>query len=159
MHEALPTGEVFGKTIAYNVVAKIGDFEHDGFTGEEAKMMAEPRKILGLPDLPVVATSRAGAGRRWATACRSWRSSRGRSPWPRRARRSRPRPAWSSATIPRTGIYPSPLEAAGGDDALAGRIRQVPGRDDALVLFSCADNLRKGAALNAVQIAEHLFAR
>jgi aspartate-semialdehyde dehydrogenase len=59
---------------------------------------------------------------------------------------------------PARGVYPSPLEAAGIDDALVGRIRQVPGRDDALLLFSCADNLRKGAALNAVQIAEHLFA-
>ncbi|HEY6568469.1 MAG TPA: aspartate-semialdehyde dehydrogenase, partial [Actinomycetota bacterium] len=56
-HDALPTGPVFGKTMAYNVVAKIGQFEPDGFTGEEAKMMAEPRKILGLPDLPVLATS------------------------------------------------------------------------------------------------------
>ena len=60
---------------------------------------------------------------------------------------------------PANGIYPSPLDAAGGDVALAGRIRQVRGRDDALVLFSCADNLRKGAALDAVQIAEHLFSR
>ena len=55
--EALPSGEVMGTTIAYNVVPKIGPFEEDGFTGEESKMMAEPRKILDLPDLPVVATS------------------------------------------------------------------------------------------------------
>jgi aspartate-semialdehyde dehydrogenase len=54
-------------------------------------------------------------------------------------------------------VYPSPLEAAGIDDVLVGRIRRDPDRDDALLLFSCADNLRKGAALNAVQIAEHLF--
>jgi aspartate-semialdehyde dehydrogenase len=60
---------------------------------------------------------------------------------------------------PEAGVFPSPVEAAGGDDALVGRIRQVPGRDDALVLFSCADNLRKGAALNAIQIAEALFPR
>ena len=60
---------------------------------------------------------------------------------------------------PSSGVFPSPLEAAGGDDALVGRIRQVPGRDDALALFSCADNLRKGAALDAIQIAEHLYSR
>ena len=59
---------------------------------------------------------------------------------------------------PAAGVFPSPLDAAGRDDAYVGRIRQVPGRPDALVLFSCADNLRKGAALNAVQIAERLFA-
>jgi aspartate-semialdehyde dehydrogenase len=58
---------------------------------------------------------------------------------------------------PANGVFPTPLEAAGLDVALVGRIRQVPGRGDALILFSCADNLRKGAALNAVQIAEHLF--
>ncbi len=60
---------------------------------------------------------------------------------------------------PAADVYPSPIDSAGRDGAIAGRIRQVPGRDDALILFSCADNLRKGAALNAVQIAEHLFLR
>ncbi len=60
---------------------------------------------------------------------------------------------------PDGGVFPSPLDAAGGDEALVGRIRQVPGRDDALVLFSCADNLRMGAALDAIEIAEHLFVR
>jgi aspartate-semialdehyde dehydrogenase len=156
VHEALPTGEIFGKTIAYNVVAKIGDFLEDGFTGEEAKTMAESRKILGLPDLQVVATTvrvPVVVGHGVSIL----------------AEFARPisvveaREAISAAPgvelrdDPANGVYPSPLDAAGGDDALAGRIRQVPGRDDALVLFSCADNLRKGAALNAVQIAEHLF--
>ncbi|HEY7478765.1 MAG TPA: aspartate-semialdehyde dehydrogenase, partial [Actinomycetota bacterium] len=56
-HGSLPVGDVFGTTIAFNVVPKVGAFEPDGFTGEEAKMMAEPRKILGAPDLSVVATS------------------------------------------------------------------------------------------------------
>jgi aspartate-semialdehyde dehydrogenase len=58
---------------------------------------------------------------------------------------------------PASGVFPSPLDAAGRDDAYVGRIRQVPGHDDALALFSCTDNLRKGAALDAVQIAERLF--
>ena len=58
----------------------------------------------------------------------------------------------------RTDVYPSPLEAAGIDDVLVGRIRQPEGRDDALLLFACGDNLRKGAALNAVQIAERVVA-
>ncbi len=60
---------------------------------------------------------------------------------------------------PANDVYPSPLEAAGLDDVLVGRIRQPEGRDDALMLFACGDNLRKGAALNAVQIAEALPAR
>ena len=57
------------------------------------------------------------------------------------------------------GVFPTPLDSAGLDVALVGRIRQVPGRDDALALFSCADNLRMGAALDAVHIAEQVFAR
>ena len=60
---------------------------------------------------------------------------------------------------PANGVYPSPLEAAGIDDVLVGRIRQPEGHDDALLLFACGDNLRKGAALNAVQIAEAVLAR
>lgn len=155
-HGALPAGPVFGKTIAYNVVAKIGEFEPDGFTGEEAKMMAEPRKILGLPDLPVLATSVrvpvvAGHGASIlvrfsrpidvAEAREVLRAAPGVELW----------------DDPDRDIYPSPIDAAGRDVALVGRIRQVPGRDDELALFSCADNLRKGAALDAVQIAEHLF--
>ena len=53
----LPRGTTFGKPIAFNAVAKIGEFSDDGFTGEETKMMAEPRKILSAPDLEVAATS------------------------------------------------------------------------------------------------------
>jgi aspartate-semialdehyde dehydrogenase len=57
---------------------------------------------------------------------------------------------------PANAVYPSPLEAAGIDDVLVGRIRQPEGHDDELLLFACGDNLRKGAALNAVQIAERV---
>ena len=156
VHEALPAGPVFGSTIAYNVVPKVGEVEPDGATGEESKMQAEPRKILGLPDLPVVATSVrvpviAGHGVSiLAEFARPIDSDEARAEIA----------AASGVELrddPANGIFPTPLEAAGLDVALVGRIRQVPGRDDALVLFSCADNLRKGAALNAVQIAEHLF--
>ncbi|MEO8477711.1 MAG: aspartate-semialdehyde dehydrogenase [Actinomycetota bacterium] len=155
-HEATPTGPTFGKTIAFNVVPKIGEFEDDGFTGEESKMMAEPRKILGLPALAVVATSVrvpviVGHGVSLLVE------------FERPISVADARDAIASAPgvelwdDPGNGVFPSPLDAAGRDVALAGRIRQVPGRSDALALFSCADNLRKGAALNAVQIAEHLF--
>ena len=155
--DSLPVGPLFGKTIAYNVVAKIGELGDDGFTGEETKMMAEPRKILGLPDLPVLATSVrvpvvAGHGASIlaefsrpidvAEARELLAASPGVELW----------------DDPENDVYPSPIDAAGRDVALVGRIRQVPGRDDALALFSCADNLRIGAALDAVQIAEHLLA-
>jgi len=158
VHEALPTGGVFGKTIAYNVVAKIGDFLEDGFSGEEAKVMAEARKIMSLPDLAVVATTvrvPVVVGHGVSILAE----------FARPISVAQARDAISAAPgvelhdDPAHNVYPSPLDAAGGDHALAGRIRQAPGRDDALVLFSCADNLRKGAALNAVQIAELLFVR
>ena len=55
---------------------------------------------------------------------------------------------------PANDVYPSPLEAAGIDDVLVGRIRQPEGHEDELLLFACGDSLRKGAALNAVQIAD-----
>lgn len=153
---SLPQGEIFAKPIAFNVVAKIGDFEPGGFTSEETKMMDEPRKILSAPDMRVVATSvRVPVVTGHAVSMLA--------EFERPISAAEARDALVDAPGVRlvddleAGEFPSPLDAAGGDDALVGRIRQVPGRDDALVLFSCADNLRKGAALDAIQIAEHLF--
>jgi aspartate-semialdehyde dehydrogenase len=154
--DALPVGEVFGKTIAYNVVAKIGEFAEGGYTGEELKIMAEPRKILGLPDLHVVATAvRVPVPVGHAVVMVA---SFDRPISPDEAREAlRAAPGVELRDDPANDIYPSPLESAGLDVALVGRIRQVPDRPRELTLFSCADNLRKGAALDAVQIAEHLF--
>jgi aspartate-semialdehyde dehydrogenase len=156
--DSLPVGEVMGKTIAYNVVPKIGSFEAGGYTGEEAKMMAEPRKILSLPDLPVVATSvrvpvPVGHGVSLVAAF-------SRAIDVEEARELlRSAPGVELRDDPDADIYPSPLESAGLDVALVGRIRRVEHDPAALVLFSCADNLRLGAALDAVHVAEHLFAR
>jgi aspartate-semialdehyde dehydrogenase len=153
---SLPSGRVFGKTIAYNVLAKVGDFGADGFTGEEVKIMAESRKILSLPDLSVVATSVrvpvlvGHAVSMFAEFSRPISVAEART-------LITDAPGVELMDDPQGDVYPTPLDAAGGDVALAGRIRQVPGRDDALVLFSCADNLRMGAALDAVHVAEHLF--
>jgi aspartate-semialdehyde dehydrogenase len=154
--DALPVGEVFGKTIAYNVVAKIGEFEDGGYTGEEAKMMAEPRKILGLPDLPVVATSVrvpvpvGHAASLVATFARPITPGEAREVLAAA-------PGVELRDDPANGVYPSPLESAGLDVALVGRIRQLEHDPTGLALFSCADNLRIGAALDAVQIAEQRF--
>jgi aspartate-semialdehyde dehydrogenase len=157
-HEALPEGEVFAKTIAFNVVAKIGEFEADGFTSEETKIMAEPRKILSAPDMRVVATSvRVPVVTGHAVSMLAEFS---RTITVGEARELlAAAPGVRLMDDPEAGVFPSPLDAAGGDEALVGRIRQAPGRDDTLALFSCADNLRKGAALDAVEIAEHLFRR
>lgn len=155
--DALPVGDVFGKTIAYNVVAKIAAFEESGYTGEEAKMMAEPRKILGIPDLFVAATA-VRVPTTFAHAV-SLYAEFDRPITPDEARDVlRVASGVEVRDDPANGVYPSPIEAAGKDVALVGRIRQAEGRANGLLLFSCADNLRKGAALNAVQIAEKVFA-
>jgi aspartate-semialdehyde dehydrogenase len=154
--ESVPVGDVFGKTIAFNVVAKIGDFGSDGYTGEETKIMAEPRKILELPDLPVVATAvrvPVLVGHAVVVVAEFDRAI-GIDEAHDVLRGAAGVELWDNSA---NDVYPSPLEAAGLDVALVGRIRQVPGRDDAITLFSCADNLRIGAALDAVRIAEHLF--
>jgi aspartate-semialdehyde dehydrogenase len=155
---SLPSGEVFAKPIAFNVVAKVGAFAEDGYTGEEIKLMAEPRKILSAPDLHVVATSvRVPVVSGHAVSLLA-AFERPIDPAEARALLA-DAPGVRLMDDPAADVFPSPLDAAGIDDALVGRIRQVPGRPDELALFSCADNLRLGAALDAVLIAEYLLRR
>ena len=156
--DALPVGEVFGKTIAYNVVAKIDVFDLEtGFTFEEIKVQREARRILSLPELDISATCVRVPVAVGHSVSLHATFDRPLSP-------SEAREALEAAEgvqlrdDPANEIYPSPLEAAGIDDVLVGRIRRPEGHDDELLLFACADNLRKGAALNAVQIAEGVFA-
>jgi aspartate-semialdehyde dehydrogenase len=156
--DALPVGEVFGKTIAFNVLAKIDVFDPvTGSTFEETKVVRESRRILSRPELDITATcvrvpvavghsvSMSATFER-PIAVDEAREILARSP------------GIALRDDPSSGVYPSPLEAAGTDDVLVGRIRQPEGRTDSLLLFACGDNLRKGAALNAVQIAEWLIA-
>ena len=157
--DSLPVGDVFGKTIAYNVVAKIDVFdEESGYTFEEIKMMREARRILSLPKLDISATCvrvPVPVGHSVSVYANFDR--------PVSVAEAREviaaAPGIQLRDDPAKGVYPSPLEAAGIDDVLVGRIRKPDGHDDALWLFACGDNLRKGAALNAVQIAEAVRAR
>ena len=116
-HASLPQGELFAKPIAFNVVAKIGEFEDDGFTGEEAKMMAEPRKILSLPDLDVLATSvRVPVVTGHAVSILA-EFSRPIDVAEARAVLSAA-PGVTLMDDPAADVFPSPLDAAGRDDAL-----------------------------------------
>lgn len=156
--DALPVGDVFGKTIAYNVVAKIDVFDEEtGFTFEEVKVQREARRILSLPGLEIAATCvRVPVPVGHSV---SVHASFDRPISPAEAREILSNaPGVQVRDDPANGVYPSPLEAAGIDDVLVGRIRRPEGRDDALLLFACGDNLRKGAALNSIQIAERLVA-
>jgi len=156
--DALPVGDVFGKTIAYNVVAKVDVFDEDsGFTFEEIKMRREAQRILSMPDLDVTATCV-----RVPVPVGHSVSIHAMFDLPISPDEARDvlatAPGVEVRDDPANDVYPSPIEAAGRDDVLVGRIRRPEGHDDALLLFACGDNLRKGAALNAVQIAEHLAA-
>ena len=156
--DALPVGEVFGKTIAYNVVAKIDVFdEESGFTFEEIKVQREAKRILSLPELDISATCV-----RVPVAVGHSVSLHATFDRPISVADAREAVEQAEGVQLRddlaTGVYPSPLEAAGIDDVLVGRIRQPEGHRDGLLLFACGDNLRKGAALNAVQIAERVSA-
>lgn len=153
---ALPAGDTFGKTIAFNVLPRIDAFDEEGWTGEETKTMRESRKILGLPHLDVAATCvRVPVVVGHSVAIHA-EFSRAISPEEAREVLGRS-PGVRVVDDPARGVYPTPLEAAGRDEVLVGRVRRAPGRDDALLLFSCGDNLRKGAALTGVQIAERLL--
>jgi aspartate-semialdehyde dehydrogenase len=156
--DALPVGEVFGKTIAYNVVPMIDEFdEGSGSTFEEIKAQREAKRILSLPELDITATcvrvpvAVGHSVSMLATFDRPVSVAEARDVL-------RDAPGVELRDDPANGIYPTPIEAAGIDDVLVGRVRRPEGHDDALLLFACADNLRKGAALNAVQIAERLTA-
>jgi aspartate-semialdehyde dehydrogenase len=154
--DALPVGDTFSKTMAFNVLPKIDSLDEDGSTGEETKTVQESRKILGLPDLDVAATCvrvPVPVGHSVSVFARF-----GRAIDPDQARELlAASPGVDVRDDPANGVYPSPLEAAGRDDVLVGRIRQAGDHEDGLLLFACGDNLRKGAALNGIQIAERLF--
>jgi aspartate-semialdehyde dehydrogenase len=154
--DALPVGDVFGKTMAFNVLPKIDPFAADGSTGEEIKTVNESRKILGIPDLDVAATCVRVPVPVGHSVSLLARFSRPITPEEARSLLDEA-PGVELRDDPANGVYPSPLEAAGRDDVLVGRIRRAPHHDDALLLFACGDNLRKGAALNGIQIAERLF--
>jgi aspartate-semialdehyde dehydrogenase len=140
------------------VVAKIDVFdEESGFTFEEIKVQREAKRILSLPGLDISATCvrvPVAVGHSvslHATFDRPISVAEGRDVLSRAE-------GVQVRDDPANEVYPSPLEAAGIDDVLVGRIRQPEGHDDELLLFACGDNLRKGAALNAVQIAERVIA-
>jgi len=152
----MPEPSVFARPIAYNVLPLAGSLVDDGTdeTNEEQKLRNESRKILGIPELRVSGT------------CVRVPVFTGHS-LSLNAEFARPLPAKRAAEIlsGAPGVVlsdvPTPLEAAGKDPSYVGRIRQDPGVDDdrGLALFVSNDNLRKGAALNTVQIAELLVAR
>jgi len=124
------------------------DWDYDGEEfEEESKLREETRKILELPELPVSATCvRVPVPVGHAESV--WLET-GEPLSPDQARELLAR-----AESVRVEEFPTPGQAAGGDEALVGRIRRDPAAENGLSLFIACDNLRKGAALNGIQIAE-----
>ena len=148
---AEPEARVYPRPIGYNTLPFAGSEVEDGYTDEEMKLVNESRKILGLPNLAVeptcvrvpvlvghgiAATLRFERSISADEAMTVLNSAPGLSLWKDRV--------------------PTPLDSAGIDDVLAGRVRSTVGEPGGINLWVVGDNLRKGAALNAVQIAELL---
>jgi aspartate-semialdehyde dehydrogenase len=145
-----------GAPFAFNVVPHIDRFEANGYSREEMKLVWESRKILGLPDLAMTTTAvrvpvRVGHGAALnVTLARACTPEEARALW-------RTSPGVTVMDEPERNRYPTPLEAEGRDDVLIGRIRSDLSHPRGLDFFITSDNLRKGAATNAVQIAELLL--
>ena len=146
-----PPASAFPGAIAHNVLSIAGSLVEDGSgeTNEEQKFRDESRKILGIPDLAVTCTCvrvPVFTGHSLAIVAEF-------------AEPLGPDEAvklLDGAPGVELVDMPTPLAAAGTDPSLVGRIRAAQGGTNGLALFVSGDNLRKGAALNAVQIAESL---
>ena len=145
-------GSPFHGRIADSVVPQIDVLDDEGWSGEERKITAELRKILEMPDLDVAATAvrvPVHTGHSVALHVRTERQVELRAVM--EALSSAPGLEYRHATG--GNRHPMPLDVAGRDPVLVGRLRAVPGRPRGLALFFSSDNLRKGAALNAIQVA------
>ncbi|MBA2579648.1 MAG: aspartate-semialdehyde dehydrogenase [Thermoleophilaceae bacterium] len=160
LHEMAPEAPVaYPHAIAFNVLPQAGSFkEGDAYTDEEHKLENETRKILMQPDIGISATCtrvpvRVGHSESVNVQTRD----------PLEPDRCRELLAAAPGVVvldePARAIYPLATEAEGRDDVLVGRVRRDPSHPRCLNLFIVSDNLRKGAATNAVQLAELLHER
>jgi aspartate-semialdehyde dehydrogenase len=139
--------------IAFNVVPHIDVLDEMGWSGEEKKLISETRKIMSLPDLRVVPTTVRVPVRVGHSEMVYARFERQLSV--EQAREIlKDAPGVMVEDDPLSSVYPLALNAEGQDEVFVGRLRQPEGDERSLVLWIVADNLRKGAATNAVQIAE-----
>ncbi len=154
--ETPPEGpSVYPHRIAFNLLPHIGGLKEEspGYTSEEVKLLNESRKILGAPDLKISSTCvrvpvfQAHAEALFVEFAQPVDPADARA-WLEAA------PGVRVIDDVEQAQYPMPSLAEGGDDVLVGRIRRDSCLDNGLALFVVGDNIRKGAALNAIQIAE-----
>ena len=151
-------GRMTNQQFAFNVIPQIDRFQEDGYTFEERKMIQETRKIMHSPGIAISATCvRVPV---YVAHSAAVHIEFERPMTPDEARHLlEDMPGVKVVDDPGLGVYPMPIDAEGSDDVLVGRVRRDASHPNGLVLWVVADNLRKGAALNSIQIAEELVAR
>jgi aspartate-semialdehyde dehydrogenase len=150
------SNKVYPCQIAFNVIPQIDSFTDSGYTKEELKMLNESRKILSLPNLNVTCTCvRVPVYRSHSISAIAQFERPVDVEAARKAYEGKPGIAVKDD--PSNNVWPTPLDTTCGDTCLVGRIRKDLAIDNALNLWVVGDQVRKGAALNAVQIAELLI--
>lgn len=148
----------FAHPIAFNLIPQIGSFREGGYTSEELKLVHETRKILGNDSIEVCPT----CVRVPVANCHS-ESVLVETARPVSVEEARKLFASMPGVVvvddPEQKSYPMPRDCSGRDEVFVGRIRRDLGSSNGLAFWCVSDNLRKGAATNAVQIAELLLAR
>ncbi len=148
--------KVYPHQIAFNLLPQIGSFNDGGDCSEEVKIVMETRKILGAPSLRVTATTVRVPVLRCHSEAINVELEK-----PLSANEARALLAAMPGVVvfddPGKKLYPMPLDATGKDEVYVGRVREDRSIENGLNLWVVSDNLRKGAALNAIQIAECLI--
>lgn len=147
--------EVYPYQIAFNLLPHIGSFNEEGDCSEEVKIAKETRKILDAPALRLSATTVRVPVLRCHSEAINVELERPLNPNEARAALAA-MPGVLVYDDPSKKLYPMPLDATGRDEVYIGRVREDASIANGLNLWAVSDNLRKGAALNAVQIAEYL---
>jgi aspartate-semialdehyde dehydrogenase len=154
--DAIP--HIYPHPIAFNLLPHVDAFMDSGYTKEEWKMMAETRKIMHEPELPLSATCvRVPVFYSHSLAVHAEFERPITADEARDALRQAPGVVVQDD--PAVDLYPTPRAATGKDAVFVGRIREDMSNPRGLAMWICCDNIRKGAALNAIQIAEELIAR
>jgi aspartate-semialdehyde dehydrogenase len=157
--QPVPAPEIYPHPIAFNVLGGAGNFaDGDDHTDEERKMMFETRKILGDETIAINVTCARVPVRTSHSESVTLQTREPLSVDEARALLTAA-PGLTMVDDPATHAYPTALNAAGRDDVFVGRLRRDPSHERGLCLWVVSDNLLKGAATNAVQIAEVLHER
>ena len=149
--------EVYPHQIASNVIPHVDAFLEGGYTKEEQKMLNESRKILGAPELKVTCTCVRVPVHRSHSVSISAQFEKPITVAAAQAVYGEATPGVKLCDDPSAELYPTPLDTSGKDDCLVGRMRMDQVLDNALALWVVGDQVKKGAALNAVQIAKLLL--